>query len=1066
MAYTGKQIEWLETAQGGAADFAAAEQKAQKKSAKLTGILDQLEADKEFIAGAQQFQVALARNSSIFKLPGSGKMKWMTGDMKSEVDTYADISHTTKIDAEDLKNLHEAMAKILERQDEMLVEEDGKRVFTDREIMQELWTPLVREGVIPANLVPDRFSDFKHMFDGASKIYEDKLAEHSAGASKYEAVLEGIGIAKDTVALATSIASAGITFGNLDTAGRSVEETRNIQAKQEVLGARQGAALEEARTGLNLPDDASTAQVLEAAAASSSHKHLVAEYNNLDAAIGGLSDQLFSDPRWVAEQRALLTASSGLLSTGLTITEKGIKYGEDEDKTKTKTLQFALQTSDAVASNIVASALSAAGLSDRQRNQESGGSFDHRQGFASGGAVLDALIQGNRLAEKIVAATQAKTPEEREKAILTIAASLGDTFAAMAASTTQTVGNVSSGNPDNPVTEHTDESVEGRERPGLWAEHPGTSELFAEGIRGVFVLGLNVRGAAKALKSDPPDMTAFVTSLTAGLAHLGTAAATGAGQDSLFTKETLLSEEESEELSKLSTEDLLQRRIELSGSNFSRTESEMGLAAFGHAGYLADVNAAIRSIVEGLQEAEKAKEDSDAVKANTQAALDKIEQEKTSAALDELKKKLSDPEAREAFLAQIKAESDEEMMRLEQVIEAAKPPANPDDPDAVKKSVAAVDALIADIKASEMKLKLIETIAKGGTKVLTRIFPVTGLADALRQLGSDAVALARKSAEVDKWRKNAALAASSNSIYATAINERLYNAGVQVSQQTFNTFFSILGVAAESARLADATGAATGISAGTSMAKALTDFGYKMHGRARIANGWKKYLEARKNPANRKAARAAISGNSTLAKCVLAFGIVEDRDPVARQVARNCGLTPTVLASDSEVCAAVVKYFETLYSDDPVVLRRVPKNEDWHPGLPDLTLKSWITFKRAAADHAYPRLSKDSCLTPEADAALKSLHQLCSGDPFGYPAARDAVTASNPEGPAAFCREVSSQLEALIKALNGYRPKTSEPENPKDQKWTAGMPHHEMAAVADAMAAQAELILRDVQLDL
>ena len=226
------------------------------------------------------------------------------------------------------------------------------------------------------------------------------------------------------------------------------------------------------------------------------------------------------------------------------------------------------------------------------------------------------------------------------------------------------------------------------------------------------------------------------------------------------------------------------------------------------------------------------------------------------------------------------------------MIAAANPPEDPSDKEAVRKSVEAVNALIADLKASEMKLKLIETIAKGGTKVLTRIFPAAGLADALRQLGSDAVALARKSAEVDKWRKNAALAAASSSIYGTAIDERLYNAGVQVSQKTFNAFFSVLGVAAESARLADATGAATGISAGTSMAKALTDFGYKMHGRARIANGWKKYLEARKNPANRKAARAAISGNSTLAKCVLAYGVVEDKDPVARQVARNCGLTP------------------------------------------------------------------------------------------------------------------------------------------------------------------------------
>lgn len=1062
MAYTDKQIDWLVTAQGKAADFAQEAEAAKQKNAALGDILSRLEADKETIRAAQQFEITMARNDSVFRLPGSGKMKWMTGDMKSEVDTYADIAHGTKIKPEDLKKLHQSLAKILERQDEM--HESG--LFSDKDVIRELWTPLVREGVIPSNIVPDRYSDFKQMFDGATKIYEDKLAEHSKGASKYEAVLEGIGFAKDTVTLATSIASASITFANLDVTGRSLEDTRNIQAKQEVLGARQDATLEEARKGLNLSDEATTTEILNAAAASDTHRHLVDEYNNLDGAIGGLSDQLFSDPRWVAEQRALLTATSGLLNAGLTVGAKAIQFGEDKDKSAVKSLQFASQVGDAVADKVVGSILGAAALSDRQRG-EGGGDWDNRQGFVSGQAVLQAAIKGNRLAEKVLLATQAKTPEAREKAILTVVGSLGDSLAAIAATTAQSGGNVSSGAEDEAVTTNSNEGQAGRELPGPWADHPGFSDLLSESIRGALILGADIRGAVKALKAKPdPDYAAFATALTAGLAQVGTAAATGAGQDSLYSREDLLSDDEVEGLSNLSTEELMQRRLELSGSRFTRTEGEEGAAAFGHAGYLADVNGAIRSVVEGLQGLEKKPEDSEAVKANTQAALDRIEQEKSRNALEELKKKMLDPKAREAFLSDIEAEAEEEHKRLQQLIEVANPPADLNDPDAVQKSVDAVKALIADLKASDMKLKMIETIAAGGTKVLTRIFPVTGLADSLRQLGVDAIALARKSAEVDKWRKNAALAASSDSIYATAINERLYNAGIQVSQKTFNTFFSILGVASEAARLGDATGAATGISAGTSMAKALTDFGYKTHGRARIANGWKKYLEARANPGNRKAARAAISGNSTLAKCVLAYGVVEDKDPVARQVARNCGLTPEVLASGSDVCAAVVKYFETLYSDDPVVLRRVPKTENWHPGTPDLTLKSWLNFKKAAADHAYPRLAENSCLTPAIDAPIKALHQLCKGDPFNYPAVRDDMTGANPDGVADLVREVKTQLEALIDGLKAYRPKTSEPDNPDDQKWVAGAPHHEMMAIADALEAQATLILHEASQDL
>ncbi|MEX0317537.1 MAG: hypothetical protein AB3N21_06285 [Ruegeria sp.] len=79
---------------------------------------------------------------------------------------------------------------------------------------------------------------------------------------------------------------------------------------------------------------------------------------------------------------------------------------------------------------------------------------------------------------------------------------------------------------------------------------------------------------------------------------------------------------------------------------------------------------------------------------------------------------------------------------------------------------------------------------------------------------------------------------------------------------------------------------------------------------------------------------------------------------------------------------------------------------------------------------------------------------------------RDDLTGSKPDGVADLVREVKTQLEALIDGLKAYRPKTSEPDNPDDQKWVAGAPHHEMMAIADALEAQATLILREVTQDL
>lgn len=1079
MTLTPSQIDWLSQAQGGVENFEFDSENEEKKSAELTNILAKLDADKSVIHQAQDFQIELARSPNVFKRKlQKSKMDFMTGDMKTEVDSYADVtSETPLIQSENVDALNAAFGKILERQAEMIAakKKDGKtRLFSDADITRELWTPLVREGIIPSNIVPDKYSQFVQMFQGASEIYEGKLEQHSETASKYENTLEAIGFARDVISLAGSLGSSALTIANFEDQSRSLAEKREIAAKRQVLKGKQDQIAGDLRTEFKMGANTSDAEVLEEAARRGEYSCEIKSYQNVEAAQSQLVEQLMGQNKLFEEEKALLTMSTSLLDGGLAMAEKGIQFSERQ-KNARNTLAFAQDAADIVAGQLKL-ALEATGKTYEQEEHqttdqiefEGAADKDTLQNISYAAGAVSVAIEANQVARKIALATQAKTNKERENAVLQIAGSIADSLAEACFFAGDVQGHVDTGKKDSELTLK-DESKEFAYGDPELGPGPGNAddqtELIGVSIKAFFVASVNVGTAVKAIKDK--DYKAFSESLVLGLMQIASSATTGPLAAMAKPELPLNTDEEKEELSKLSARELMDQKLERSGCNFRRTERETFLDGFQDPSYLLTITNNMREMQDTFREAnDKKKMDAEAVK-RTNAAIQKMEAKKSWDALADFKKKQSNKRDREAFMQKLEADVEAETKALKNLIEEASPPPDPEDTIALQKSMEAVDKLIADIKASEMKYKLIEKIAKGGVQVLVRVVPATGMVEACRKLAFDAIALGKKAAEVEKWRRNVKMAQTANSPYYHACKERHTQAAVQVSQKTINTFLSIIGVASEAARLADSTQASTGLSLAKNMGQALSDFGYKTYGRAKVVFGWRKYLDARRNPENRKKAREAIAWNSTLAKCVLAYGIVEERDPIAQQVGRNCGLTPEVLVSNSDVCAAVVRYFETLYSEDPVVLRRVPKVANWHPGTPDLTLKSWFSFKRAATKKAYPLMAKESCKTPAIEQALKALHTLCGGDPFNYPSVRDDMISEDnwQEKILTYAQDVQKHLETLELEFKGYRPVTAEPKDKKTQAWTGGRLHTEMMEVADSLRAQATLILRDARAD-
>lgn len=171
----------------------------------------------------------------------------------------------------------------------------------------------------------------------------------------------------------------------------------------------------------------------------------------------------------------------------------------------------------------------------------------------------------------------------------------------------------------------------------------------------------------------------------------------------------------------------------------------------------------------------------------------------------------------------------------------------------------------------------------------------------------------------------------------------------------------------------------------------------------------------------------------------------------------------------------VVKYFQTLYSDDPVVLRRVPITKDWHPGALMPSLAVWAKYKAAAVSKATPPLARESTATAAIDQHLATLGKLigANGD---YAGQRDKKFPEDElnllQSPRAtpeyqtFLESTETAAESLVQALRGYKPVMGPCPADAKVKWNPGMQHSGMVDIAVSLTAQADMILGEVRFDL
>lgn len=156
---------------------------------------------------------------------------------QGDVLTGADGADLDKMTAapEAVARLTRAHARLVEVQQQMeaAVGPDGMPLFTKDEIRAELWTPLVREGVIPEGSVADAYSEQAIAASGAMALYQDQIAayskEHTTAGDTGRQVAN---LLRGTAELVTAGVQFGIAMDNASDLGEDYAETSKLHWKK------------------------------------------------------------------------------------------------------------------------------------------------------------------------------------------------------------------------------------------------------------------------------------------------------------------------------------------------------------------------------------------------------------------------------------------------------------------------------------------------------------------------------------------------------------------------------------------------------------------------------------------------------------------------------------------------------------------------------------------------------------------------------------------------------------------------------------------------------------------
>lgn len=359
-------------------------------------------------------------------------------------------------------------------------------------------------------------------------------------------------------------------------------------------------------------------------------------------------------------------------------------------------------------------------------------------------------------------------------------------------------------------------------------------------------------------------------------------------------------------------------------------------------------------------------------------------------------------------------------------------PSDDDSPEAevqrLEEQANSIENLIAMVKKDQMTFDLAKNICEGGTGLVASFLPAAGIVAVGTKLIFSLLEAAKHAEQLTIWAENLSDARSAKTVQADAMLNRYGLQSVQTIRASIVVLLRAVDLVGQVVKTAGGPAAPAGaaVSAAAQGAEGVMDVALTVKTEIEMANAWSTYKKAIATPQDRKLARAALQKNPTLAKYAMAYGAIHEKHPVAVKAMSRCGLNAKTLVDPGTNMNKVVTYLETIYRDDPVLLRPVLVEKQWHAGTPVLEVVSWTKF--------YTNATTSKKISPKVEAAdISKINAAMAA----YESALKPVAAKVDPSYAAVADDDVDEIKTFLAAamtlsaaLGRYKPVDAKDKNP------------------------------------
>lgn len=272
-----------------------------------------------------------------------------------------------------------------------------------------------------------------------------------------------------------------------------------------------------------------------------------------------------------------------------------------------------------------------------------------------------------------------------------------------------------------------------------------------------------------------------------------------------------------------------------------------------------------------------------------------------------------------------------------------------------KDKVSLIEKQIAELERADFRRKWIVTVMSQGTEFASKFFAPLVMAGTGFTLYGNIHEAMKRATDAQNFLKSEKEMLRDASPFSASIQNFLINANSQYYHyqiqsccdaiRLIGALIETIGYASGPAAVAVAVVGQTMQASGRAVS-ALEAIKYELEKNDKARAGWNMYKEALLKPENRKLALLAMKQNPTLAKYSVAWGAIIEKEPFLADFLTVTGLTAESLADPKANFDLVIKYLETRFSEDNVILGREAVAKGWAPHPAALTLECWNAFIR------------------------------------------------------------------------------------------------------------------------